>query len=31
VTAHLIDKAGEPTAEARDQIVSFFVQRLTFG
>jgi dienelactone hydrolase len=28
VTAHLIDEAGQPTIAARDEIVSFFVQRL---
>ncbi len=28
VTAHLIDAAGEPTLAARDEILSFFVQRL---
>lgn len=28
VTAHLIDAAGEPTRAARDEIVSFFIQRL---
>jgi hypothetical protein len=28
VTAHLIDEAGEPTVAARDEILSFFVQRL---
>lgn len=28
VTAHLIDEAGEPTAAARDEILSFFVRRL---
>ncbi|EHP43818.1 hypothetical protein OR16_06999 [Cupriavidus basilensis OR16] len=28
VTAHLIDQAGEPTAAARDEILSFFVRRL---
>ena len=31
VTAHLIDAAGQPTLAARDQILSFFVQRLTAG
>jgi dienelactone hydrolase len=29
VTAHLIDAAGQPTAAARDEILAFFVQRLT--
>ncbi|MBV8767917.1 MAG: dienelactone hydrolase family protein [Hyphomicrobiales bacterium] len=28
VTAHLIDVAGEPTIEARDEILAFFRQRL---
>ncbi len=28
VTAHLIDEAGEPTLEARDEILSFFARRL---
>ncbi|HEY0160697.1 MAG TPA: dienelactone hydrolase family protein [Thermoanaerobaculia bacterium] len=28
VTAHLIDAAGEPTIEARDEILAFFAQRL---
>jgi dienelactone hydrolase len=28
VTAHLIDEAGEPTIAARDEILSFFVDRL---
>jgi dienelactone hydrolase len=28
VTAHLIDKAGEPTIAARDEILDFFVQTL---
>jgi dienelactone hydrolase len=28
VTAHLIDEAGQPTAAARDEILSFFAQRL---
>jgi dienelactone hydrolase len=28
VTAHLIDRAGEPTIAARDEILSFFTQRL---
>ena len=29
VTAHLIDEAGQPTMAARDEILSFFAQRLT--
>ena len=29
VTAHLIDKAGEPTVAARDEILSFFRTRLS--
>ena len=29
VTAHLIDAAGQPTAAARDEILTFFKQRLT--
>lgn len=29
VTAHLIDEAGQPTIQARDEIISFFVHRLT--
>lgn len=29
VTAHLIDEAGHPTIAARDEILSFFAQRLT--
>ena len=29
VTAHLIDEAGQPTVAARDEILSFFAQRLT--
>lgn len=29
VTVHLIDKAGEPTAAARDEILAFFRQRLS--
>lgn len=29
VTAHLIDAAGEPTAQARDEIIAFLVERLT--
>jgi hypothetical protein len=28
VTAHLIDEAGQPTTAARDEILSFFAQRL---
>lgn len=28
VTAHLIDEVGQPTIAARDEILSFFVQRL---
>jgi dienelactone hydrolase len=28
VTAHLIDEAGQPTIAARDEILSFFTQRL---
>jgi dienelactone hydrolase len=28
VTAHLIDKAGQPTISARDEILSFFAHRL---
>jgi len=28
VTAHLIDEAGQPTITARDEILSFFAQRL---
>jgi len=28
VTTHLIDRAGEPTAEARDNILAFFARRL---
>jgi hypothetical protein len=28
VTAHLIDKAGQPTIAARDEIISFFANRL---
>jgi hypothetical protein len=28
VTVHLIDAAGQPTVAARDEILSFFVQRL---
>jgi len=29
VTAHLIDEAGQPTLAARDEILAFFVHRLT--
>jgi dienelactone hydrolase len=29
VTAHLIDEAGQPTVAARDEILSFFVDRLS--
>jgi dienelactone hydrolase len=29
VTAHLIDEVGQPTIAARDEILSFFIQRLT--
>jgi hypothetical protein len=29
VTAHLIDEAGQPTIAARDEILSFFINRLT--
>ena len=29
VTAHLIDEAGQPTLAARDEILTFFKQRLT--
>lgn len=28
VTAHLIDEAGQPTTQARDEILAFFAQRL---
>jgi hypothetical protein len=28
VTLHLIDREGEPTAQARDEILAFFRQRL---
>lgn len=28
VTVHLIDEAGQPTVAARDEILSFFAQRL---
>lgn len=31
VTAHLIDEAGQPTLAARDEILSFFAQRLGAG
>ena len=31
VTAHLIDQAGQPTVAARDEILSFFRQRLLGG
>lgn len=31
VTVHLIDEAGQPTAQARDEIVQFFVARLISG
>lgn len=31
VTAHLIDEAGQPTIEARDEILSFFTLRLAAG
>jgi dienelactone hydrolase len=31
VTVHLIDRAGEPTLAARDEILSFFAQRLAAG
>jgi dienelactone hydrolase len=31
VTAHLIDEAGQPTIAARDEILSFFAQRLSSG
>jgi dienelactone hydrolase len=31
VTAHLIDQAGQPTLAARDEILSFFAQRLGRG
>ncbi len=31
VTAHLIDEAGQPTTLARDDILSFFAQRLLVG
>ena len=28
VTVHLIDEAGQPTVQARDEILSFFGKRL---
>jgi hypothetical protein len=28
VSAHLIDEAGQPTIAARDEILSFFAERL---
>ncbi|MED5619118.1 dienelactone hydrolase family protein [Ideonella sp. BN130291] len=31
VTAHLIDEAGQPTLDARDEILRFFSQRLQWG
>jgi dienelactone hydrolase len=31
VTVHLIDEAGQPTAQARDEILQFFVDRLITG
>jgi dienelactone hydrolase len=31
VTAHLIDKAGQPTLAARDEILAFFTKRLLFA
>jgi dienelactone hydrolase len=31
VTVHLIDEAGQPTIEARDEIIAFFRQRLGVG
>lgn len=31
VTAHLIDRAGEPTIAARDEIIAFLTQRLHAG
>ena len=31
VTAHLIDEAGQPTVQARDEILSFFTRRLVTG
>jgi hypothetical protein len=29
VTIHLIDEAGQPTVQARDEILDFFRMRLT--
>ncbi len=31
VTAHLVDEAGHPTIEARDEILGFFVRKLQAG
>ena len=31
VTVHLIDEAGQPTIQARDEIIAFFRQRLAVG
>ncbi|MGW5049930.1 dienelactone hydrolase family protein [Actinokineospora sp. NPDC004072] len=31
VTAHLVDEAGHPTVQARDEIVAFLAERLTTG
>ena len=31
VTVHLVDRAGEPTIQARDEILEFFRERLTGG
>jgi dienelactone hydrolase len=31
VTQHLIDEAGQPTIGARDEILCFFAERLTYG
>ncbi len=31
VTAHLVDRAGEPTLAARDEIIAFLVTRLRGG
>jgi hypothetical protein len=31
VTVHLIDEAGQPTQEARDEILAFFAERLLSG
>jgi hypothetical protein len=28
VTVHLVDAAGEPTVQARDEILAFFAERL---